>query len=231
MNLGRRLALFAVISATAAIVRPQVDLEKDQIIRQTIQGERDCVKEDWEFASLAQSSGLLNSDPLPTRTCRAVTLAWWPSARIVQLTGVQHTDVFISVTFIQAEKQSPIRLVKALGGLVVNKDRENDEANKAALNELLRISAYKPTDDQMLELAMLYLFMVGHPPDESPKKLGDLMMVSDMLGYVEKKGRWTVVTVHQRTSRFGPFGNPSKNWILKFRNEKYGVKLVSVAPE
>jgi len=78
---------------------------------------------------------------------------------------------------------------------------------------------------------MLYLFMVGHPPDESPKKIRDVMTISDVLDVVDKKERWTVVTVHQRTARFGPFGNPSMNWVLKFRNEKTCLKLVSVAPE
>jgi hypothetical protein len=225
------LLLLAIVLTAVGAVRPQANLDKDQMIQQTIEGERDCAKGDWDFATSAQSTGVLKTDSLPTRTCRAVSLSWWPSARIVQLTGVVHRDVFVSITLVQVNEQSPVQLVRAFGGLVENRDREDDPGNKAVFNELLRISAYRPTDDRMLELAALYLFMVGHPPDELPRKLSDVMMISDILGIVTKDHRWTVVTVHQRTSRFGPFGNPSKNWVLKFRKEKSSLKLVSVAPE
>ena len=228
---GRSTLFLLAIASTAAAVAPQASFDKDQIIQQTIEGQRDCVKGDWDFAAYAQSTGTLKTNSLPTRTCRAVTLSWWPSARVVQLTGVEHRDVFVSATLVQADSHSPVRIVRALGGLVENRDRENDPENKTVFNELLRISAYRPTDDKMLDLAALYLFMVGHPPDESPRKLGDAMTISDVLGYVNRHHQWTVVTVHQRISRFGPFGNPSKNWVLKFRSQKSGMDLVSVTPE
>jgi hypothetical protein len=151
------------------------------------------------------------------------------AAIIVQVTGWQHTDVFVSYTIVRATETTPLRLIKALGGLVINKDRENDEANKATFNELLRVSGYKPTDDQMLELGELYLFMVGHPPDETPKKLGDAMVVDDVTGNVSKTTGWTTVTVHQRLS--APLSDPHAEWILRFQGEKARLRLVSVAPE
>ena len=228
MKIVRSLALFAVISSTSSLICPQAVLDKNELVHQTIPGERDCVKADWQFALLAQTVGSLKSESPLTHTCRAVTLSWFPSVQIVQVTGVQHTDVFVSKTFVRANEQSPVRLVTALGGLVENKDRENDEANKTVFNELLSISGYRPTDNEMLDVAALYLFMVGHPPDESWKKLEDVVKVNDIMGFVSTKRGWTTVTVHQRTS---PFGNPHREWILKFRTEKAHVKLVSVAPE
>lgn len=222
--------LVVVVSMTAAILHAQADIDLNQSVQQTIQGERDCIKEDWDFVFYAKSSGVLESE-LPTHTCRAVTVAWSPSTRIVQVTGVQHIDVFVSLTFVRADERSPIRIVRALGGLVQNSHMENDAANKTVFNELLRISRYKPPNDQMMELAALYLFMVGHPPDETPRKLRDAMMISNMLGMVSKQNKCTVVTLHQRRSQFGPFGNPSRNWIVKFRNKKSGVQLLSVTPE
>jgi hypothetical protein len=219
------------LSATSLAVRPQAKIDTEQMVRQTIEGERDCLKEDWNLAFLAQSTGVLKSDSLPTRTCRAVTLEWCSSAKVVQLTGVQHQDVFVSISIVRANEESPIRLVRALGGLVQNRDLEDEQANKAVFNGLLRECRYRPREDQMLEVAALYLFMVGHPHDDTPRKLSQIAMISDMLGTTEKKGKWSTVTVHQRHSSFGPFGNPSRNWILKFHDEKLGVWLASVTPE
>ena len=228
MMFSRMWALLAVTLMTATHAHSQVDLDMDQTVHTTILGERDCVKADWQFAFLAKSSGLLKSESLPTHTCRAVKLLWLPSAQIVQVTGFRQTDVFVSETFVKADEQSPIRLVTALGGLVVDKNRENDDGNKAVFNELLRVSGYRPTEEQMVELGALYLFMVGHPPDESPRRLGDAMAVNDVEGMVGVDGEWRTVTVHQRTSLYG---NPRSEWILKFHSEKALFKLVSVEPE
>jgi len=228
MKLVRNFALIAVILTTSALVYSQAVLDGNELVHQTIAGERDCVQADWQFAVLAQTASSLKSESPLTHTCRAVSLSWFPAAQIVQVTGVQHTDVFVSKTFVRAGEKSPIGLVTALGGLVENKDRENDEANKAVFNELLRISGYRPANDEMLDVAALYLFMVGHPPDESWKKLEDVMRVDDVMGFVSTKGRWTTVTVHQRTS---PFGSSDREWVLKFHNEKSRLELVSVAPQ
>ena len=194
MKLVRSLALFAVISTTFALICPQAVLDKNELVHQTITGERDCVKTDWQFALLAQTASSPKSESPLTHTCRAVSLSWFPAAQIVQVTGVQHTDVFVSKTFVRAGEKSPIGLVTALGGLVENKDRENDEANKAVFNELLRISGYRSANDEMLDVAALYLFMVGHPPDESWKKLEDVMKVDDVMGFCKHERKLTTVT-------------------------------------
>ena len=217
------------VGSSSTLARCQVDLDMNQIIRRTIAGGHDCAKGDWQFAQLAENSGLLKPESLPTSTCKAISLSWLPSAQIVQVTGWKNTDVFVSFTIIRATEASPLTLITAFNGPVINKDRENDETNKAAFNELLRISAHKPSNDRMLELGELYLFMVGHPPDETPKKLGDVMKVDDMEGGVSKEGGWTIVTVHQRMS--APLGNPHGEWVLRFRVEKAHIRLVSVAPE
>jgi hypothetical protein len=212
----------------AAAVRSQVPFDMDQPFQQTVTGERDCTKEDWQFVSSGMALRLLNGESLPTNTCRAVALSWWPSARIVQVTGVEHVDVFVSLTFLQVDEKSPIRLVRAVGGLVENKDREDEAASKAVFNELLRAAAFRPLENRMLDLAILYLFMVGHPPDESFRTVEQVLSVNDVLGSVGRKGRWIDVTVHQRTSRFG---HPSRAWRLKFRARHKSIELVSVAPE
>jgi hypothetical protein len=228
MKLGRNVALFAGLSTLASVVRPQVVLDKNEWVHETVTGERDCGKADWQFALFAQTSGPLKSESPLTHTCRAVSLPWLPTAQIIQVTGVRQIDVFVSITFVRATEESPIRIITALGGLVEKRERENDAANKAVFNELLRIAAYKPTEGQMLDIAILYLFMVGHPPDESAKPLEDVLKSSDMLGFVDKENGWTEVTVHRRRSLYG---NPSKKWRLRFRTDNRGVELVSVVPE
>ena len=225
---GWWLVLLAAGLTNTALALSQAPLDPNQIVRQKITGERDCAKEDLQFALLAQTSGHLKSEPPLMQNCRAVALSWLPSAKIVQVRGVRNRDVFMSLTFVQINEKSPVRLISALGGLVAPRDLENDEANKAAFNELLRASSYLPDEDKMFDIGALYLFMVGHPPDESPKTLRETMMVNDMMGSTSRKRRWTTVTVHQRTSMFG---NPSSEWMLKFHNEGVHLKLVSVAPE
>jgi hypothetical protein len=143
MWLSRDISLFVVISIASALAHLQADLGENQIPRQTVPGEL-CARRRLEFAFLAQSSGLLKTESLPTNNCRAVARSWLPSAQIFQVTGVQHTDVIVSITFVRAAEKSPIRTVTALGRLVVNKSHENDEANEAVSNELMRISGYKP---------------------------------------------------------------------------------------
>jgi hypothetical protein len=225
------LWLLLVLASAHTTMRPQAHIDTDQTSRQTIEDERDCGRDDWKFAFLAQSSGVLKSDSLPTHSCRAVSLAWCRSAKIVQLTGVRQIDVFVSVTLVRVSEDSPMRVVRALGGLVQNRDLEDAKSNKAVFNELLQTCRFKPQEGKMLEVAALYLFMVGHPPDETSRRLSETMTISDILGTVKRKGKWTTVNVRQRHSSFGPFGNPSRNWVLKFRNRKSGVQLLSVMPE
>jgi hypothetical protein len=78
----------------------QTEINVNQQVRESLAGERACSSGDWQIASLAESKSLLEAygyDSLPTRNCRAVDLPWLPSAHIVQFTGTQNRDVFVSV--------------------------------------------------------------------------------------------------------------------------------------
>jgi hypothetical protein len=64
VKLSRNLALFAVISATVSLVCSQAVLDKNGWVRETITGERDCVKIDWQAGDFLQALGLLIADCL-----------------------------------------------------------------------------------------------------------------------------------------------------------------------
>ncbi|MFZ1084399.1 MAG: hypothetical protein WAN35_05505 [Terracidiphilus sp.] len=220
---------FTLFSTMTVAAYSQQLFDSNQTVQQTVAGERDCIKEDRQFIELAKTSGLLKSGYIPSQTCRSVAFPWLPSARIVQITGVQQRDVFVSITVVRASETSPLRLVTALGGLVENRDRENDETNKSAFNELLQTLAQKMTDNQMMDIGVLYLFMVGHPPDESPKMMEEILSSNDSISYIERKNGWITVTLHQRKSL--PLGNSRSAWKLRFHSGHNQLKLISVIPE
>lgn len=223
---GAAFVLFAV--GLSMYARSQRKIDLDQVVNQSLQGERDCTKEDWQFAFLAQSSGLLKSESLPTSDCKAFALPWLPSAKIVHVTGFAHHDVFVSLAVLRATETSPQRLIKVLRGMNAEKNLENDESNKATFNDLLAISSFRPSEDEMLELGELYLFLSGYPPDERPHTTRELMMVNDVLGYVSHEGGWTMVTVHQRKS--GP-ADYRGEWVLGFADKGTHLQLVTVQAE
>jgi hypothetical protein len=155
--------------------RAQTTTDTHQPVHESLTGERACSSGDWRIASLAESKSLLEAygyDSLPTRNCRAVDLAWLPSAHIVQFTGTQNTDVFVSLTFVRANNTSHLWLIPVNGGLYKHFDGEDDLHNKAALNELLQISGYKPNDSQIADLARLYMFFVSHSVGSNSKRSG-----------------------------------------------------------
>ena len=223
------LVILLLILVAALQARSQGPANLNQTFTKMVEGERDCDKLDWQFATQVETHRLLGSDSLPMQSCRAVSLSWLYSAKIVQLTGWEHTDVFVSVTLVRANDTFPLRLIRVHGGLSADKNREDDESYKSIFNELLEVSKYKPTDNQMLELAGLYMFMVGHPPDESQKKLIDVLSVNDVEGMVEKKHGWTTVNIHQRMSL--PLNGAHSEWLLRFHQVKGHQQLVSVTPE
>lgn len=223
------LAVLPLILVSAFHVCSQEPLDVNQTVTQTVAGERDCDKADWQFATQVETQGRLGADTLPMQSCRAVSLLWLPSAKIVQLTGWEHTDVFVCVTLIRANDSLPLRVIRVHGGLSADKNREDDEGYKSIFNELLRASNYKPSENQMLDLAGLYMFMVGHPPDESPRKLIDLLSMNDVEGMVASKHGWTTVNIHERTSP--PLEGAHGEWVLRFHKMKGHLRLASVFPE
>jgi hypothetical protein len=176
----------------------------------------------------AEKSGVIKSDVLPTQKCRAILLRWLPGAQIVQLSGVEHRDVFVCMTFVRVDGLSPTRMVRALGGLVTHKELENDSANKAVFNELLHQSKYRPNDDQFIDLAILYLFMVGHPPDETPRRLEGMAKANDFTGFVARKKHKVIVTIHQRKALLGI---PCREWKVEFHLARKEIDLTSATPE
>jgi hypothetical protein len=201
-------------------------------IRDSITGERACSRDDWgltaekEFAVLLSSYGY---DSLPTRSCRAVDVPWLKEAQIVQFSGVQHTDVFVSLTFIHSNHTSRLWLIPVNGGLSKHFDAEDDPHNKAVLNLLLRSARYEPNADQMIDLARLYMFFTAHGKGSDPESLDRALRAGTVSAEVVQKDEFVTVTLHRVTDRLMR-GCP-EDWVLEFEKNGDAVRLLSVNPE
>ena len=221
------VVLFIAGFAVAVCIHAQNEPDlKRTMVRGSIFGEWECNQDDRKLISEAKSSGLLNSESLPTQTCQAVVLSWLPDAQIVQLTGVELRDVFVCLTLIRLDKQSPIEIVRALGGGVKKVETENAKANKATFNELLKRLDDQPDDSQMLRLATLYLYIVGHPQGWFPKTMEEAIR-SDGAGDVRRKNNQVIVRVNRLTARYGI---PAESWEVRFRSTGKGLRLLSAVP-
>jgi len=221
--------IFALLSMTAG-VRAQ-GFNPDEIVTNTVTGEHDCTREDFQFAysnEAYQALKLHGMEQLPKGKCRAISLFWLPEAKIVQMTGWQQTDVFVSVTLVRTNAASKIKWIIATGGLSVPLNPEDKPDNKVTFNELLAASSAR-TNLEMMDLAALYMWMVGHGPDETPHKFSDALKVNDVEGWVQGERPKVVVILHQRMSLFGR--PPEGEWRLEFRSDTKELRLVSVSKE
>ncbi len=207
----------------------QTPLDLSQAVRTTVVGEHVCSGSDWKFVTSAKARQALGQESLPTRSCRAVSLFWLPNAKVVQVKGWQHTDVFVCRTLIGTSQYSAVSLVSAFGGMVTSKLTEIDPSSLAIFNRLLNTAKYKPSEQELFDLAGLYMFIVGYSPDEGPEKISEAMILNNILGTVHLDGKTAVVELHQRTAL--PMTSSKDEWLLNFRYSQTAIQLISVTPK
>ena len=95
--------------------------------------------------------------------CESISASWLPSAKIVQLHGfTAAVDSNMTVTFVRVKTGERLWLIPAINGMVTHAGIWDDPHNRAVLNDLLRISKYKPkSPNEWTELGLLYLYMTG----------------------------------------------------------------------
>lgn len=140
-------------------------IDHDEVVTTgDVPGGRECLPEDWEFATSQPAALALKKAQvaLPTAHCRAVHLAVLPEADIVQLVGWQNTDVLVGVTLVRPDRVSPVAVIRFFGGMVEPFHSEQNKENLSAFNLLLK--NYQPSDPNwnLAHMSKLYLFATGH---------------------------------------------------------------------
>jgi hypothetical protein len=214
---------------------PEIDSDLP-VIQSPSPATRECGKAEWNLLNLRSTTALLadygfgNGVPW---MCKAAVVPWSETEQVLRLTATRGLDDYPEVTLVRASASSRVWLIPVYAGMVGYANAENDPHNRAAFNDLLRVSHFVPRNDQLTEVCDLYQFLVGREvrldPSGGPKTVRELISTSD-LPISTEHGKDSVTLTHRE--RFGDrFQAESLVWEFVFVKKSEHFYLSDVSRE
>jgi hypothetical protein len=242
-TLAKSIFLFGALSAwllcatlgTAQARKPsgllQIDLKQPYVPATT--ESHPCREADWKFLDLASTRSLLadyNYEIRAPFTCRAASVPWLSSARILRIHESLGLDNYRTFTVIQGSATSRVWVIPIEFGMILYPHVEGNPHNIAAFNDLLCAASRKPDESMLLELGNLYQFVLGaeqrFDSDHMPKTVEDRLKVNDIEGMIEHDSHG--LTYKHREFDGDQWTYGYMIWEFNFESSAQGLRLRSV---